>query len=388
MSLSKSASQTRDQPSTPQKTLKRGWTTGACATAAAKAALIGWVSGRFPPYVEIFLPRRAKPVQFKVEDAFKGTDQHQNAFAQASIIKDAGDDPDITHGCHVCARLSPNKFKQGISFAAGEGVGIVTRKGLPLDVGEPAINPAPRAMICDNLQKTADFLGIKPDFKVQISIPNGRELALKTRNAHLGIVGGLSILGTTGVVIPYSCASWVHSIYRAIDVARASNIDHLGASTGKTSQYWLEQDLRFNAHHILDVGDFVGAMAKYIKQHPITYLSFAGGFAKITKLALGAKNLHSDHGALDFDQIARWAQDSGLKNATVKALKNSHTAYQLYQIAGPNFADHVCAKAHERLQKMTSQKTKLNLFMISRDGRGFGRYQSFDPLNVCTYKAF
>src|SRR5271169_4755050 len=186
--------------------LRRGWTTGACAAAAARAAFTALLSGRFLDPVSIRLPRGAT-ASFPLAVAELGEDR-----ARVGIVKDAGDDPDVTHGALIIADIARALPGSGIGFAAGEGVGTVTRAGLPLAVGEPAINPAPRAMVSDALVEAAEQNGAPPpDVTVTISIPGGERLAEKTMNARLGIVGGLSILGTTGIVVPYSCSSWIHS---------------------------------------------------------------------------------------------------------------------------------------------------------------------------------
>src|SRR5207248_7837874 len=212
-------------------TLRRGWTTGACAAAAARAAFQALLTGEFPDPVAIRLPRGQTPT-FPLALA-----ETSNGRARAGIVKDAGDDPDVTHGALVIAELAWAAPGSGIRFQAGEGVGTVTRPGLALGVGEPAINPAPRAMICDTLTELAEANGApSPDLDVTIAIPGGDRLAEKTMNARLGIVGGLSVLGTTGIVVPYSCSSWIHAIHRGIDVARAAGFAHIAAATGTTSE--------------------------------------------------------------------------------------------------------------------------------------------------------
>ena len=148
------------------------------------------------------------------------------------MIKDAGDDPDVTHGALICATVRAGAPGTGVTFRAGEGVGTVTRPGLPLPPGEPAINPVPRQMIRDAIAEVAAAAGGAADAEVEISIPGGEALAAKTLNGRLGIVGGLSILGTTGIVVPYSCSAWIHSIYRGIDVARAAGLTHVAGATG------------------------------------------------------------------------------------------------------------------------------------------------------------
>src|SRR5260221_2331664 len=211
----------------PDGSLRRGWTTGACAAAAARAACQALLTGAFPDPVSIRLPRGEQP-SFAL--ALK---ELTESAARAGIVKDAGDDPDGTHGALVIAEVARGPAGSGVTFHAGPGVGRVTRPGLPLAVGEPAINPGPRAMISAALAEAAEISdAAAPDLAVIIAIPGGEELAAKTLNARLGIVGGVSILGTTGVVIPYSCSSWIHSIHRGIDVARAARLAHVAAATG------------------------------------------------------------------------------------------------------------------------------------------------------------
>ena len=193
-------------PSGEKVGLRRGWTTGACATAGAQAAYQALLCGRFPDPVTITLPGGQTPsFALARQDLVGGS-------ATAGIVKDAGDDPDVTHGALVLTTVAHGAPGSGVVFRAGEGVGTVTRPGLALAVGEPAINPAPRAMIAGAIREVADRLGGSGDAVVTVAIPGGAELAARTLNGRLGIVGGLSILGTTGIVVPYSCAAWIHSI--------------------------------------------------------------------------------------------------------------------------------------------------------------------------------
>jgi cobalt-precorrin-5B (C1)-methyltransferase len=179
--------------------LRRGWTTGACASGAARAAFEALLTGAFPDPVPLALPKGPRP-EFALATHELGPD-----FGRAGIVKDAGDDPDVTHGALVVATVRLQPPGVGLRFKAGEGVGTVTRPGLPLTPGEPAINPAPRAMIRANLAEVAERQGASVDAIVEISVPGGERIAERTANGRLGIIGGLSILGTTGVVLPYSC---------------------------------------------------------------------------------------------------------------------------------------------------------------------------------------
>src|SRR6266446_8127860 len=311
--------------------LRRGWTTGACATAAARAAFTAILAGRFPDPVSIRLPRGGM-ASFPLALAELG---EAGARARAGIVKDAGDDPDVTHGALVIAETAWAAPGSGVCFAAGEGVGTVTRAGLPLAVGEPAINPAPRAMIQGALVDAAEANGApSPDVTVTIAIPGGERLALRTMNARLGIVGGLSVLGTTGIVVPYSCASWIHAIHRGIDVARAAGLQHIAAATGTTSERAVQLLYDLPEHALIDMGDFAGGTLKYLRRRPVARLTLAGGFAKLAKLAAGHLDLHSSRSRVDGAALARLLAGVGADPAAVTAAGSSDSAAEILMIAG------------------------------------------------------
>ncbi len=184
----------------PDRPLRRGWTTGTCAAGRPKSAFAALVTGAFDDPVEVQLPGGERPA-FAIALSVREGDA-----AQAGIVKDAGDDPDVTHGALVFARVRRGDPGSGVRFLAGPGVGTITRPGLPLPPGEPAINPVPRRMIAQGIAEVAERAGTLPDAIVEIGIENGAALALKTLNPRLGILGGLSVLGTTGIVIPFLCA--------------------------------------------------------------------------------------------------------------------------------------------------------------------------------------
>jgi cobalt-precorrin-5B (C1)-methyltransferase len=346
--------------------LRRGWTTGACAAAAARAAFTALLSGRFPDLVSIRLPRGAT-ASFPLALAELGEGR-----ARAGIVKDAGDDPDVTHGALVVASIAWAAPGSGIGFAAGEGVGTVTRAGLPLAVGEPAINPAPRAMISDALIEAAEENGAPPpDVTVTIAIPGGERLAEKTMNARLGIVGGLSILGTTGVVVPYSCSSWIHSIRSGIDVARAAGLDHIAASTGATSERAVQRLYDLPDHALIDMGDFVGGTLKYLRGHPVARLTIAGGFAKLAKLAGGHLDLHSARSRVDTAALGAMLAALGADNATVDAARAAAGAAEILALAGGRegaLARLVAAGAREVALATLSDKTAVEVAIVDREG--------------------
>jgi cobalt-precorrin-5B (C1)-methyltransferase len=233
-------------------------------------------------------------------------DEHS---ATAGIVKDAGDDPDVTHGALVLATIRRAAPGAGIVFRAGEGVGTVTRPGLPVPPGEPAINPVPRRMIRDAIAEVTGAAHAV-DLEVEIAIPGGEALAARTMSARLGIIGGLSILGTTGIIIPYSCSAWIHSIHQGIDVARASGVTHVAAATGSTSEAAVQKLYGLPEVALIDMGDFVGGTLKYLRKHPLPRLTIAGGVAKMTKLAQGLLDLHSKRGAVDLSALAALAQEA------------------------------------------------------------------------------
>ena len=289
----------------PPGVLRRGWTTGTCATAATKAAYVGWLTGEFPDPVEVAIPSGARPAFCLA--VYERTEEE----GRAGVVKDAGDDPDVTHGALVVSTVRAGRPGAGVTFRAGCGVGTVTRAGLAIAIGEPAINPVPRQMIRAAIAEAAQDLGGPTDVEVEISIPGGDALAQKTLNPRLGVVGGLSILGTMGVVVPYSCSAWIYTIHRGIDVASAEGIRHVAGATGATSEAAVQRLHALPDVALIDMGDFVGGMLKYLRRHPVEKVTVAGGFAKMTKLGQGLLDLHSRSGQVDFDWLAQRVVEAG-----------------------------------------------------------------------------
>lgn len=354
-----------------ERRLRTGWTTGACAVAATKAACIGLLHGSIPPRIEIVLPKPppigCKP-EFNIEDS-----KLTQASAMAAVIKDAGDDPDVTHGALVRVTIRRGIVGRGLRYRAGEGVGTVSREGLPIPVGEPAITPGPRGMMQANLAPIFELeKGQEPDLEVTLSIPGGVELAKKTLNGRLGILGGLSILGTTGIVRPYSCAAWVASIHRGIDVARAAGLTHVAACTGSTSERWAQQAFSMEEAALLDMGDFAGATFKYLRRHPVQRVSLVGGFAKISKLAQGAMDLHSGRSRLDMNALAELiTNNQGLRHKVATAHTGAE-AFKLSQEEGFNLANGVAALAQQKLEALTRGCSVLDVTILDRSGHVIG----------------
>ncbi len=312
------------KPTTP---LRRGWTTGACATAATRAALEGLWTGTFPAIATIVLPNGSE-VAFAVATHGQSIDT-----ATAGILKDAGDDPDVTHGALVLATVRKGIPGSGVTFRAGPGVGTVTRPGLPIPPGEPAINPVPREMIRNAVAQASQVFGRPGDIIVEIAIPGGETLALQTLNGRLGIVGGLSILGTTGIVIPFSCAAWIDSIHRGIDVAKAIGLTHVAGSTGSTSELAIAKLYGLPETALLDMGDFAGGMLKYLKKHSVARVTIAGGFAKMSKLAQGRLDLHSGRGIIDLSIVATMLSEAGGDASLIATAQSANTAQQILDLS-------------------------------------------------------
>jgi cobalt-precorrin-5B (C1)-methyltransferase len=355
--------------------MRRGWTTGACATAAAKAAYTALIGDGFPDPVEITLPR-GQHVAFALAETSRGPES-----ATAGVVKDAGDDPDVTHGALIRATATIAPPGSGVTFKAGPGVGTITRPGLPLPPGEPAINPVPRRMIRDAISQVAVSFGRQPDVVVEISIPAGEVLAQRTLNGRLGIVGGLSILGTTGIVVPYSCAAWIDSILRGIDVARAAGIEHVAGATGSSSEAAVRALHGLPEIALLEMGDFVGGMLKYLRAHPVRRVTVAGGIAKMTKLAQGRLDLHSRRGTTDFQALADMARARGGSEAAVSRIATANTVAEAFAVSDVPLGDAVAEAAWTvAAAVLRPAPIELELVVFDRAGALAGRH-GFAPVH-------
>lgn len=348
------------------KSLRRGWTTGACATAATRAAYTALLTGEFPDPVTIVLPKGQRP-SFAL-----ATEALGSGFASAGIVKDAGDDPDVTHHALVVSTVREGVAGTGVTFRAGDGVGTVTRPGLPVAVGEPAINPVPRRMMREAVEEVAAEHGAPGDALVEIGVRDGARLAEKTWNPRLGIVGGLSILGTTGIVIPYSCSAWIASIHRGIDVARATNLDHVAGCTGATSETAVQALHKLPTGAMLDMGDFAGGLLKYLRRHPVPRLTIGGGFAKISKLADGHLDLHSARSRVDPDRLAARAAEHGAAAPVAQRIRDANTALEaltIAQDAGVPLAGAVAGAARDTALEVLGGAIDVDVVVVDRTGR-------------------
>ncbi|MGW0465090.1 cobalt-precorrin-5B (C(1))-methyltransferase [Streptomyces sp. NPDC003027] len=351
--------------------LRPGWTTGACATAATTAAYTALLTGEFPDPVTITLPKGDRP-------AFAlAAEERTGDHAMAGIVKDAGDDPDVTHGALVRSTVRILPAGSGVVFRAGPGVGTVTLPGLPLDVGEPAINPVPRRMMREHVAEVAAAHGAPGDVEITVSIDHGEEIARSTWNPRIGILGGLSVLGTTGIVVPYSCSAWIDSIRRGVDVARAAGLTHVAGCTGSTSERTVTTLYDLPEIALLDMGDFAGAVLKYVRRHPVDRLTVCGGFAKLSKLAAGHLDLHSARSQVDKGFLAGLARSGGASEDLAARVAGANTgleALRLCEAAGVPLGDLVAATARdEALAVLRGAPVVVDVVCVDRAGTVVGR---------------
>jgi cobalt-precorrin-5B (C1)-methyltransferase len=324
--------------------LRSGYTTGACATAATKGALVALVEQRPVETVTIQLPIGRSASFSLASCTFTAT------AAASSVIKDAGDDPDVTHGAEICSRVAW-QAEEGVHFARGSGVGIVTKPGLPIPVGEPAINPVPRRMMREVVGEVLAAAGIKDrGVQIEISVPRGEELARKTFNPRLGIVGGISILGTTGIVEPYSTAAWLASVVQAIDVARAQGAMHLVLSVGARGERFARRalpglpDVAF-----VQIGPFFGEALAHCAKAGIERVTLFAMIGKLAKFAAGNASVHSSQSRQDFAFLSQLATEVGAADELTGRIRTAHTAQEVAEMVSaarlPRFFDRLCEYA-------------------------------------------
>ncbi|MGH7483846.1 MAG: cobalt-precorrin-5B (C(1))-methyltransferase [Longimicrobiales bacterium] len=329
--------------------LRTGFSTGACSAAAAKAAVAG-LSGAPLSTVNIPFPSGERH-SFIVHSL-----RREGGTATAVVVKDAGDDPDVTHGAHLTVTVTWRSDGE-VVLHGGEGVGVVTRAGLGLPVGQPAINPVPRQMITDSVREASGGRGVD----VTISVPGGERMARKTTNRRLGIEGGISILGTTGIVRPFSTASWRASVEQAVAVMAAQNVPTLVLATGgRTERGAMRMLPHLPPVAFVEVGDFTGAALRRAVQHGLTEVVFVGMIGKLTKLAAGVLMTHYTKSRVDTGLLAEITAAHGGGPADVAEIRSAPTARRAYEIweAGGLLracGGDVCARVADTLCRFSSE---------------------------------
>lgn len=353
------------------KPLRHGYTTGACATAAAKAATHALLTGEAWKYVTIRIPA-GQDVTFEVHNLEFSRDR-----AACSVIKDGGDDPDATHGAHIFATVIYSE-RPGIELDGGTGVGRVTKPGLALPIGAAAINPVPRQMIREAVAQEAGGLLTGRGLKVVISVPDGEEIAKKTLNARLGILGGISILGTTGIVKPFSSAAYIASVIQAIDVAVANGCDHVVLTTGGRSERVAQENLpELPEEAFVQMGDFAGIALKHCAKKGVRKVTMSGMIGKFSKLAAGHMNLHARGSQVDFEFLAGVASQAGVPAELLAEIRRANTAKQvgdLLEAAGyQKFFALLARLISEECKKHGGGAFEVDTILAEFDGRILGR---------------
>ena len=340
-----------------KQALRTGWTTGTCAAAAAKAATTALHTGEIQRTVEIGLPSGQR-VRFPVDELHPDATTQQ---AEAVVVKDAGDDPDVTHGARLTATVRW-RDEPGIELDGGVGVGVVTKPGLGLEVGGPAINPVPRAMITQSVGEAIDLA--QSGVHVVISVPDGEKMARKTTNARLGIIGGISILGTTGIVRPFSTASWRASVEQAISVLAAQGEDTVVLCTGgRTEKGAMKLLPHLPEVCFVEVGDFTGAALRRAVEHGLTRVVFAGMAGKLTKLAAGVLMTHYTRSKVSLDLLKDITLAAGGDQDLAERVASANTARhaaELWDEAGllPAAGRELCARAARVLQPVLRRTSR------------------------------
>ena len=312
--------------------LRTGFTTGACATAAAKAALTALLSGEEQTQVCFSIPD-GEVFTLPVQDC-----RIDKNWAQASVVKDAGDDPDVTNGCIVQVKVALSR-EPGVHFLQGEGVGRITLPGIGLEVGEPAVNPVPRRMITEEL--TALYDG---GLDVTVSVPGGAELAQKTFNPKLGIVDGISIIGTLGVVRPFSMEAFVEAIRREVEVAKAVGTPRLVINSGARSERFVKAlypDLPAQA--FVHYGNYIGETINIAEELDFKEVTMGLMIGKAVKLAAGMLDTHSREGVMDKKFIRKMARESGCPWRVRRAIGRITLARELWTLIPTEYLESFCA---------------------------------------------
>jgi cobalt-precorrin-5B (C1)-methyltransferase len=348
--------------------LRSGFTTGACAAAATKGALSALVHQCELREAAIRLPD-GQVVRFVLHSC--GFSDRQG---WASVIKDAGDDPDVTHGAEICSRVTWNT-RGGVHFLKGDGVGLVTKKGLPVPPGEPAINPVPRAMIGESVAEVLAEVGaVDSGVDVGISVPGGEALARKTFNPRLGIIGGISILGTTGIVVPYSTEAWLASVIQGIDVAVAQDCFHLIMVVGASGERFARHLFDLPDVAYIQIGPFFGAALRHAAGVGVKRVSLLAMAGKLAKFAAGNESVHSQDSTQDFGFLAAIARATGADENQVQLVLASNTAQEASDLLDGAFHDLVCRRAWEFARSLSAATFDIDVYLTDRNGTVRGMY--------------
>lgn len=357
--------------------LRTGYTTGTCASAATKAALFALIAKKSLDKVLVTLPK-GQVVNLPIA----WTKLYDNS-ATSAVIKDGGDDPDVTHGAEICSTVQLTSNAGNVVIDGGLGVGRVTKPGLGLKIGDAAINPVPMKMLKESVKELLTQVDTPLDtagLNITISVPNGPDLAKKTDNPRLGILGGISILGTTGIVLPYSTASFAAAIRQSLDVGLALRADTFILTTGGRSEDFSKAVFgeMYPDHCYVQMGDFAGYSIKQCHDKGVKKVFIGGFIGKLTKIAMGVKQTHVRGSHVSMDFMAKLAKDSGAEGEVVKLILGANTARHVSEIIDANqlvgFYDQICGEAVRQLEIYSKKELPIEVIMFDFDGKIIGRY--------------
>ena len=351
--------------------LKTGYTTGSSATAASKAALLSIINQKKIDNVDILLPKKSY-VQIPIYSCEFETDN-----ASCSVIKNGGDDPDVTHGAEIIVKLSFTEKVNEIEIDGGEGVGIVTKPGLGLEINKPAINPVPKKMIAENLREIGKEVLLEKGIKVVISVPKGKELGPKTDNPRLGIMDGISILGTSGIVIPFSTAAYAASIRQNVDVAIAMGNNTVVLTTGGRSEDFAKKIVDLPEHCFVQIGDFSGYAIQQCGRKDINKAYVVGFIGKLAKMAAGVKQTHVKGSKVDMGFLSELAQKCNATENIIQDIKKANTARHVSEIIQKNkvkgFFDLICNETYKHMRKHSEEKVAIDVILFDFEGNILSR---------------
>lgn len=352
--------------------LRTGFTTGTAATASSKAAILAIINQKKLDSVDVTLPK-GNSISIKIQSC-----EFSKTSAKCSVIKDGGDDPDVTHNAEIIVDLSLTSDVNKIEIGGGEGVGIVTKPGLGLEINQPAINPTPKKMISENVIEVAKNILDKHGIKIIISVPNGKELAKKTDNPRLGIVGGISILGTSGIVIPYSTASFAASVRQNLDVSIAMGNDVVVLTTGGRSEEFAKKIVDLPEHSFVQMGDFAGYTIQQCAKKEIKKAYVAGFIGKFAKMAAGVKQTHVKGSKVDTNFLSELAKQCKASENVVNLVKEANSARHVQEIINENkiegFFDLVCSQVYNQMRNHSEKKVPIEVILFDFDGKVIGKH--------------
>ena len=354
-----------------KKKLKTGYTTGSSATAAAKAGILSIINQKKISSVDITLPK-GSTIQIPVKNCNFGFEK-----SNCVVIKDGGDDPDVTHGAEIIIDLEITKNIDKIEICGGIGVGIVTKPGLGLEIDKPAINPIPKKMIIENLREVAGSILQKSGIKITISVPKGKELGPKTDNPRLGIKDGISILGTSGIVIPFSTASYAASIRQNLDVATAMGEDTVVLTTGGRSEDFAKKIVDLPEHCFVQMGDFSGYTIQQCNKKNIKKAFVVGFIGKLAKMAAGVKQTHVKGSKVDMNFLSEIAKKANASQKVIEKIKEANTARHVLEIIQENSVDSffelICSEVHKHMKKHSESNVSIEVILFDFDGKILSR---------------